>query len=460
MPGNTILSRFTAFLLLLLLLTLAGCGGDDASPPPAVKLISFTNYSSVKAENILSIMEAQNAQELLISDSLGGYGTVAAANAAASPGSPPAQSLIDLFRELYNAFKLSVRYIPVPLKIVYTIPGYDKKLTGLLVYPYTFRKMPILSLQHPTQVERKYSPSFHKMTDNELTTQYALLLASMGYIVVVPDYPGLGDNTDVHPYCMNTLADSVVGMIEVVKGMQGITPQDGRLFLMGYSEGGYATLVTARKIQEKKPGLNLVAAAALDGPHSLSRTMHDVMINAGKEYRAPYFLPYVIAGYGAGYPSIPEFTFGTAIHDDPPGFAAQLYRMLDGDYTGGEISNYMMGLPGYHGPSSALTDSFLTLLKTEGSIVNAKLRENDSYAWTPDGKAKIRIWHNTKDDLVPVGNTENAAAAWKGVANVETIYFSEYIDGLGSVHAGALIPAYIKATGWINGMAFPYGNGE
>ncbi len=121
MLGNTTLSRFTAFLLLLLLLTIAGCGGDDASPPPAAKLISFTNYSGVKAENILSVMEARNADELLISDSLGGYGTVAAANAAASPGSPPAQSLIDLFRELYNAFKLSVRYIPVNLKILYPL---------------------------------------------------------------------------------------------------------------------------------------------------------------------------------------------------------------------------------------------------------------------------------------------------------------------------------------------------
>jgi pimeloyl-ACP methyl ester carboxylesterase len=414
----------------------------------------------VTAENIADTMEAQGADKLQLSDSLGGYGTVMAANAAAGPGSPPAQSLIELFKELYNAFKLSIRYIPVPQKIVYTIPGYDKKLTGLLVYPYTFRKMPILSLQHPTQVERQFSPSFHKMTDNELTTQYAVLLASMGYIVVVPDYPGLGDNTDVHPYCMNTLADSVVGMITVVKSMKNITANDGRLFLMGYSEGGYATLVTARKIREKNPELNLVAAAALDGPHSLSKTMHDVMVNAGKEYSAPYFLPYVIAGYGAGYPSIPEFRFGTAIHDEPPGFAVQLYHMLDGYYTGGEINSYMMGLPDYHGPSTALTESFLTLLKTEGSIVNRKLQENDAYAWTPDGKAKIRMWHNTKDDLVPVGNTESATAAWKGITNVETTYFTEYIDGLGTVHAGALIPAYIKATGWINGIAFPYGNGE
>jgi pimeloyl-ACP methyl ester carboxylesterase len=457
MPGNV--QSFVTLIILVLFGSLAGCGGHDEATivQSGVRVVSFTNYSAVKAEDIPYRMSQQGAGELQLSTSLGGYDTVAA---AALPGSPPPRSLIDLFIELYNAFKPSLRYLPVPVKVVYKLPGSDRELSGLLVYPYTFRKMPILSLQHPTQVERKYSPSFFRMTDNELTTQYAVLLASMGYIVVVADYPGLGVNTETHPYCLNTLADSVVGMIAASKKIEGVTRTDGRLFLMGYSEGGYATLVTARRIQEKLPGINLVAAAALDGPHSLSVTMHDVMLKAGKEYGAPYFLPYVIAGYGAGYPSVPEFRFGGAIVDEPAGFAAQLYRMLDGSYTGGEISGYIKGLPGYHGPSTALTEGFIRLLETDGSVVNAKLRENNAYAWTPNGKVMIRMWHNVKDDLVPVGNTENAAAAWKGIANLEATYFSEYIDGLGSVHAGALIPAYIKATSWLNGIAFPYGNGE
>jgi hypothetical protein len=57
--------------------------------------------------------------------------------------------------------------------------------------------------------------------------------------------------------------------------------------------------------------------------------------------------------------------------------------------------------------------------------------------------------------IVLLRNTQNAAVAWKGITNFQPNFFPEYIDGLGYVHAGALIPAYIKGTGWLNGIANP-----
>ena len=80
------------------------------------------------------------------------------------------------------------------------------------------RDRPILSFQHPTQMERKYSPSvLIKNSTMWQDPQYNIILgmymALCGYIVVMPDYPGMGSNFDVHPYCQNSLGNSVAGMI-------------------------------------------------------------------------------------------------------------------------------------------------------------------------------------------------------------------------------------------------------
>ena len=81
----------------------------------------------------------------------------------------------------------------------------------------------------------------------------AMALAATGYIVVVPDYPGMGIDPGVHPYCHKSLSYSVIDMIRAVRD-SGLLQNwqvkwDGRLYLMGYSEGGYATMVTAQELQ-------------------------------------------------------------------------------------------------------------------------------------------------------------------------------------------------------------------
>ncbi len=47
---------------------------------------------------------------------------------------------------------------------------------------------------------------------------------------------------------------------------------------------------------------------------------------------------------------------------------------------------------------------------------------------------------------------------WKSDSNVSMIPFIEYIPGLGSVHAGALIPAVIRGFIWIDSIAYPHRN--
>lgn len=436
--------------LMLMLLGLGGCGSD--SPSQFTYSVSEESFPQTHPDEVAGQMLALGADKMVLSNSLGGYATYYEAQQALGDGN--VTSLLDLWWKLYNVYRDSLKYWVVPLKVTFHRAPGAKDETGLVVYPIALHKLPLLALQHPTQTERRFSPSKRRLDDNQLTFQYAMLLASMGYIVVAPDYPGMGDNYETHPYCLRSLGSSVAALVKATRERRG-SLMDGRIVLMGFSEGGYATVAGAAELQQNHPDLKVTAVTPLDGPHSLSDTMRSVMKSAGREFSAPYFLPYVIAGYGAAYPDIPALVFKTAIISTPSTFADQLQQMLGGDNSGGEISSFMRTAPDYNGPITVTSDVFKAALNTEGSLLNNALLANNSYqGWSP--APSFKFFHLNDDDLVPVENTKNAMAAWKNLANVNVMYFDEAIPYLGSKHAGALIPAYIYGTNWLNSIINPY----
>lgn len=357
-------------------------------------------------------------------------------------------------------------------KIVYNDINY-KGLTGLVVIPEPkgLEKFPMLALQHPTQVLRKMSPSNYGITrhiDDQLTMPLALFLGRAGYIVVVADYPGLGDSKDVHPYCTKRLGPVVTSMMNAVLEYLDVNNRhifNGDVYLMGYSEGGYATAVTAQDIEQRySDRFKLRAVASLDGPHSLSETMRNLMLTADAKYIAPYFLPYVVNGFDDAYGRTvdivkfdkaivnPMVTNPTTKQLEP--FNPNLRARLDGSYSGTDINNYMKLIQPFVGPKTILAQDFIAELNDNNSKVYALLKENDSTTgWIP--KTKFVFFHNSKDDLVPFDNSARAYEDWKAHKNVFLVSFNEFVPGLGSVHAGALIPAIIRGFTWIDKMAYP-----
>ena len=170
----------------------------------------------------------------------------------------------------------------------------------------------------------------------------------------------------------------------------------------------------------------------LDGPYSLSDTMRTIMTTAGPEYDAPYFLPYVCAGYDSVYGrTINKFKYDYSVKSVVPGYtppegslyAKELYKLLDGPHTPTEICNFM------------------------------ELATNDGYhGWNPD--MSFKMFHLDKDDYVPVSNMLNVAA-WASNENVEHEIYTDYFRGLGSKHAGALPCAYVHGFLWLDKYAHP-----
>ncbi len=356
-------------------------------------------------------------------------------------------------------------------------------VTGLAILPtpHAGASVPILAMQHPTQVERKYSPSMFNKTnmwdDKQFTVPFGTLFAMSGFAVVMADYPGMGVNTNVHPYCTESLANCVVDLVRAVRDYLATNTSayarwDGRLYLTGYSEGGYATLLAARDFQAGYSNeFPVSGVAGLDGPYSLSDTMRDVMLNADTNFVSPYFLPYFLNGYDSVYAALDTvFVFTNAVKTSAPGepdLAGKLQWMCTaGTNTAGDINDLMYKAVPYIGPRSILTGAYLGALSNSESVLCRVLGSNDAYfAWTP--QMQMRLFHYPNDDLVPYGNSTNACNVFtqRLAPHVDLDAYgaewplSWFIEWLkvrmdSSYHAAAAPVAWVKGILWLHSLAY------
>jgi pimeloyl-ACP methyl ester carboxylesterase len=138
--------------------------------------------------------------------------------------------------------------------------GQTLRLSGLLALPRGIAARRLVSFQHGTTTTRSAVPS--KPDGTGLAA--AILFAGNGYALVAPDYPGLGVSPGRHPYYVSDpVAVSVVGMIDVVRDMKSVP--GNAVFLSGFSEGGWASLVALRRLEAQ--GKPVLGAAPVAGPY-------------------------------------------------------------------------------------------------------------------------------------------------------------------------------------------------
>jgi acetyl esterase/lipase len=93
------------------------------------------------------------------------------------------------------------------------------------------------------------------------TIQGIDLFASKGYVVVAPDYPGLGSPGD-HPYLIaDVAAHSVLDSVRAARSIEEARAGD-RFIVWGHSQGGHAALFTGMQAHAFAPELKLAGVAA------------------------------------------------------------------------------------------------------------------------------------------------------------------------------------------------------
>jgi pimeloyl-ACP methyl ester carboxylesterase len=333
---------------------------------------------------------------------------------------------------------------------------------------------PILSLQHGTQVNRNNAPSkfdpnpdaflnepLRPETDeallNFLECEIGASLAGMGYIVVMPDYPGFGDNSAIHPYVHSSLGDCVR---DAVKATIALTSSDQwkdriswnrHLYLIGYSEGGYATMVGAKSLTAM-PGeaIQVTAAVPCDGAYDLSGTMVERILDGTAELN-PHYVPYTFIGY--------ESIYGTSLFNSlspfKTAYAVKLPCLFDGNHW--TIQMYKAipraGLFSQrYAARDVLNDAVMENLEDTSSPLFRAIRDNDAFrGWKPD--FAMRIVHCKDDDVVPVENAIAAYEAFGGrtAVNVNLVYVQpvEFASASADVHTRAFASAMMDGLSYI-----------
>ena len=359
-------------------------------------------------------------------------------------------------------------YHVVPIRVS-SYPSADANnhplsLSGLMWVPFTGGKhlaAPIISFQHGTQVLRSCAPSqfdadplsvFLNKDQSGALQNYVEcivggLMASAGYIVLMPDYPGFGESYAPHPFVHTSLGNSVRDLILAARErLRGVVTPSDKLFLTGYSEGGYATMAGAKVAAAA--GIRVTGVVPCDGPYDISGVMLIGMLS-GQPVMFPWYLLYTVFGYHSAYPGYPG-------HQSPFDYDALLNSpyswetpvLFNGNHTDAELS---AAVPPSVIPISMLTSGAVTSLSTQNGTAYDDLRLNNGYAnWNV--AAGLVFVDCQQDDVIPYQNTVVAATVLGGAQIVWVNPLPFVYQVLGSTHVAAFGPAMLAALTAIETM--------
>ena len=137
-------------------------------------------------------------------------------------------------------------------------------------------------------------------------------------------------------------ANTVIDMIRAGRNFcneSDLIQLNNQISLVGYSEGGYATLAAQKMMEQDYPDeFDITISFPMAGPYNLSGTMVDLMLN-GEPYGAPYYLPYILLAYIEYYElgELDEFFLAE--------YAEILPILFDGYHSGGEIDDQLPNPP-------------------------------------------------------------------------------------------------------------------
>lgn len=278
--------------------------------------------------------------------------------------------------------------------------------SGLLVIPVFTGKMPLISYQHGTILSSADAPSNSNSTDFLVGT----LLASLNYIVVAPDYIGYGASSATpHPYeHRQTLAQTSLDLMRAAREFlkkQSAVSWDDRVFLTGYSEGGFATMALQKMIEEQYSTEFKLAASSLGaGAYNKTAFMKHLINNptTGVGHYNHLYL-WVLQTYNTIYKLNRPYT---AYFKEP--YATEAAKGF-----GGSVAVSL---------NTTFTDAFKTGVNngTDTAFLTA-VADNDVYNWKTTTPTKL--YHGDADDLVFYFNSQDAFNAMKakGSTNIELV---------------------------------------
>jgi acetyl esterase/lipase len=162
---------------------------------------------------------------------------------------------------------------------------------------------PIVLYTHGTAISRAEDMSAISDPSNPAygsSTHVALIFAAQGYVVVAPNYAGYDISTlPYHPYLDRSqqsqdAIDSLTAGRQLLRRIAGPVSDSGKLFVSGYSQGGYVSMATLQALDGQ--GRPATAGAPMSGPYAML-AMGDEIYLGHPDFGATAYLPLVVNSY-------------------------------------------------------------------------------------------------------------------------------------------------------------------
>ena len=219
------------------------------------------------------------------------------------------------------------------------------------------------------------------------------------FIVVAPDYYGFGiTENEPQAYCISRAngrasLDAYLAAKRLIEDLE--VKKNDDFVIAGYSEGGQTSMSVLREISERHPEVKVKRAFIGDGPYDIN-SMYDAITKGATE------MPSTVCNVLWAYNHF--FKLGYDIHDylkDPVAknfdewFLSKKYKRKALDEELIKTKN----------TSDFCTDGVLDA----SSPLSLRFKEAFSAdaltsGWTPRSDFDIMLYHDTKDDVVPVDN--------------------------------------------------------
>ena len=366
-----------------LALLLAGCGAPPpVEAPPGVELTPLKTYSRVESWILLR---------------LAGLGGVPVAHA------------VDTYRIAY----------PVELE-----RGERVMASGLLALPRGAAPSRIVSFHHGTSSSREAVPSRLDVTG----AAASILFAGNGYMLLAPDYLGLGDSARIHGYYVTPEhAAAVTALIAAARQLPDAP--DEPVFLSGFSQGGHVTLAAMRDMEAR--GEAVLAAA----PVAAALDIRNISLAAAMKGGAPshsLYLAYLAWSHAHHY----GHPLDTALTADHAALVENLYG------TPHEPDEIVAALP--ENPRAMFTPEFLAAFDEGGAHwMLDTIAAADLTGWTP--QAPVRLYYGTSDlDVVPEEATRAENDFRSRGADVTAVNVGDAGHEESMLRAAPLIFAWLK----------------
>ncbi|MDB6014527.1 MAG: hypothetical protein JWL65_6777 [Gammaproteobacteria bacterium] len=162
---------------------------------------------------------------------------------------------------------------------------------------------PLVVYAHGTNTSKTFNMA--ALTGNSEALLMASVFASQGYIVVAPNYVGYDTSTlSYHPYLngdqqSKDMIDSLAAARSAYTTAS--TSESGKLFVTGYSQGGYVAMATHKAMQAA--GTVVTAAAPMSGPYALA-AFGDAIFMGEVDMSAPANFDLLVTSYQHSYKNV------------------------------------------------------------------------------------------------------------------------------------------------------------